>query len=331
MMSVSLCIHCWCGRFCCWWHGSQSVDLHPLVMLIHIYQRSPFCILCLYAPSLYRHGGLRKLSCDILCLGYAHIKHCTYMISEYTCIYNLSNITCHYHKFGVRNRSRLHIMRVWHPRQRAGIAIACPVDSLAHRATASCTPIVHPPSWQPGPSGNRQLHAHWAPAQLPAWPIGQPPAERPLCTRPAASLAHRATASWTPIVHPPSCQPGPSGNRQLHDHSAPPAASLAHRATASWTPIAHPPSCQPGPSGNRQLHAQLTPIGHPPSCQPGPSGNRQLHARLTLSCTVNSRAAPGPPFSAHASTPLPSPLELMTYQPPFPPHHRWRRNQDASV
>ena len=51
MMSVSLCIHCWCGRFCCWWHGSQSVDLHPLVMLIHIYQRSPFCILlCSYAP-----------------------------------------------------------------------------------------------------------------------------------------------------------------------------------------------------------------------------------------------------------------------------------------
>ena len=141
----------------------------------------------------------------------------------YLNIYNLSNITCHHHNFCVRNRSRLHIMCVWHPRQRAGIAIAYPVDSLAHRATASCTPIVHPPSWQPGPSGNRQLHA------------------------------------------------------------------------------------------------QLTPIGHPPSCQPGPSGNRQLHARLTLSCTVNSRAAPGPPFSADASTPLPSPLELMTYQP-FPPH-----------
>ena len=61
MMSVSLCIHCWCGRFCCWWHGSQSVNLHPLVMLFHNYQRSPFCILlCLYAPLLYRHGGLRK-------------------------------------------------------------------------------------------------------------------------------------------------------------------------------------------------------------------------------------------------------------------------------
>ena len=182
----------------------------------------------------------------------------------YLNIYNLSNITCHHHNFCVRNRSRLHIMRVWHPRQRAGIAMACPLctpaASLAHRATASCTPIVH--------------------SQLPAWPIRQPPAARPLCIRPAASLAHWATASCTPIVHPPSCQPGPSGNRQLH--------------------------------------AQLTPIGHPPSCQPGPSGNRQLHARLTLSCTVNSRAAPGPPFSADASTPLPSPLELMTYQP-FPP------------
>ena len=139
--------------------------------------------------------------------------------------------------FCVRNRSRLHIMRVWHPRQRAGIAIACPVDSLAHRATASCTPIVHPPSWQPGPSGNRQLHAHWAPAQLTARPIGQPPAERPLCTRPAASLAHRATASWTPIVHPPSCQPGPSGNRQLHDHCAP--AQLP-----AW-PIGQPPAARP--------------------------------------------------------------------------------------
>ena len=155
----------------------------------------------------------------------------------YLNIYNLSNITCHHHNFCVRKRSRLHIMRVWHPRQRAGIAIACPVDSLAHRATASCTPIVHPPSWQPGPSGNRQLHAHWAPAQLTAWPIGQPPAERPLCTRPAASLAHRATASWTPIVHPPSCQPGPSGNRQLHDHSAP--AQLP-----AW-PIGQPPAARP--------------------------------------------------------------------------------------
>ena len=277
----------------------------------------------------------------------AYITLCLYILN----IYNLSNITCHHHNFCVRNRSRLHIMRVWHPRQRAGIAIACPVDSLAHRATASCTPIVHPPNCQPGPSGNRQLHAHWAPAQLTAWPIGQPPAERPLCTCPADSLAHRATASCTLIVHLPSCQPGPSGNRQLHAHSTPtqlpvwpigqppaarplctrPAASLAHRVTASCTPIVHPPSCQPGPSGNRQLHAQPTPIVHPPSCQPGPSGNRQPHARLTLSCTVNSRAAPGSPFSAHASTPLPSPLELMTYQPPFPPHHRWRRNQDASV
>ena len=128
-------------------------------------------------------------------------------------IYNLSNITCHYHKFCVRNRSRLHIVHVRHPRQRAGKAIACPADSLAHHATASCTPIVHPPSGQPGPSGNRQLHAHSAPAQLPAWPIGQPPAARPLCTCPAASLAHRATASCMPIVHPPSCQPDPSGKR----------------------------------------------------------------------------------------------------------------------
>ena len=68
--------------------------------------------------------------------------------------------------FCVRNRSRLHIMRVWHPRQRAGIAIVCPVDSLAHRATASCTPSSHP-----------------------------------LGTRPAASLAHRATASCTPGSH----------------------------------------------------------------------------------------------------------------------------------
>ena len=93
--------------------------------------------------------------------------------------------------FCVRNRSRLHIMRVWHPRQRAGIAIACPVDSLAHRATASCTAIVHPPSWQPGPSGNRQLYAHSTP--------------------PAASLAHRATASYTPIVHPPKLPAWPIG------------------------------------------------------------------------------------------------------------------------
>ena len=314
MMSVSLCIHCWCGRFCCWWHGSQSVDLHPFVMLIHIYQRSPCCILCLYAPSLYRHGGLQ-------------IYHVTYYALDmriyntvliwYLNMYNLSNITCHHHNFCVRNRSRLHINHL------------CPASSAASRDSHGM-PFVHS-SCQPGPSGNRQLHAH--------------------STLPAASLARRATASCTPIVHPPSCQPGPSGNRQLRAHCAPaqlpawpigqppaarplcirPAASLAHRATASCTPIVHPPSCQPGPSGNRQLHAQLTPIGHPLSCQPGPSGNRQLHARLTLSCTVNSRAAPGPPFSADASTPLPSPLELMTYQPPFPPHHRWRRNQDASV
>ena len=248
-------------------------------------------------------------------------------------IYNLSNITCHFHKSRVWNTSRLHIVRVRHPRQRAGIATAHPADSLAHRATASCTPIVHPPSWQPGPSGNRQLHAHsappadslahratascmpivhppsWqpgpsgnrqlhvhsAPAQLTAWPIGQPPAACPLCTRPADSLAHRATASCTSIVHPPSWQPGPSGNRQLHAHSAPPAASLAHRATASCMPTVHPPSCQPGPSGNRQRHARLTP-----------------------SCTVNSRAAPGPPLSAPASTPSPVPSNLWLISPLSP-------------
>ena len=180
-------------------------------------------------------------------------------------IYNLSNITCHFHKSRVRNTSRLHIMRVWHPRQRAGIAIACPADSLAHRATASCTPIEHPPSCQPGPSGNRQLNAHCAPAQLPAWPIGQPPAERPLCTRPAASLAHRATASCTTIVHPPSCQPGPSGNRQLHDHSAPPAASLAHRATASCTPSSHPLCNHPAASWTL-----AQPLGSPSVHTPAP-------------------------------------------------------------
>ena len=246
-------------------------------MLIHIYQRSPFCIILgVYAPSLYRHGGLRKYHVTYYALDMPIYN--TVLI--YLNIYNLSNITCHFHKFCVRNRLRLHIVRVRHPRQHAGKAIACPAASLAHRATASCTPIAHPPSCQPGPSGNRQLHTHCAPAQLPAWPIGQPPAAHPLCTCPAASLAHQATASCMPIVHPPSCQPGPS--------------------------------C------NRQLHAQLTPIVQPPSCQPGPPCIRQLHARLTPSCTVKSRTAPGPPFSAHANTPLPSPLELMTYQPPSP-------------
>ena len=290
MMSVSLCIHCWCGKFCCWWHGSQSVDLHSFVMLIHIYQRSPCCILCLYAPSLYRHGGLQ-------------IYHVTYYALDmriyntvliwYLNMYNLSNITCHHHNFCVRNRSRLHINHL------------CPASSAASRDSHGM-PIVHS-SCQPGPSGNRQLHAHSAPAQLTAWPIGQPPAACPLCTRPADSLARRATASRTSIVHPPSWQPGPSGNCQLHAHSAPPAASLAHRATASCMPTVHPPSCQPGPSGNRQRHARLTP-----------------------SCTVNSRAAPGPPFSAHASTPSPVPSNLWLISP-FPPHHRWRRNQDASV
>ena len=217
MMAVSLCIHCWCGRFCCWWHGSQSVDLHPLVMLIHIYQRSPFCILlCLYAPALYCHGGLQ-------------IYHVTYYALDmriyntvliwYLNMYNLSNITCHHHNFCVRNRSRLHINHL------------CPASSAASRDSHSM------PSWQPGPSGNRQLHAHSAPAQLTAWPIGQPPAARPLSTRPADSLAHRATASWTPIVHPPSCQPGPSGNRQLNAHCAP--AQLP-----AW-PIGQPPAARP--------------------------------------------------------------------------------------
>ena len=231
MMSVSLCIHCWCGRFYCWWHGSQSVTLHPLVMLIHIYQRSPFdIILCLHAPSLYRHGGLQ-------------IYHVTYYALDMRIynavliwdlnIYNLSNIACHYHKFCVINWSRLHIVHVRHPRQRAGKAITCPAVSLAHRATTSCTPIVHP-SCQPGPSGNRQLHAHCAP-QLPAWPIEQPPAARPLCT-PAASLAHRATASCMPIVHP-SCQPGPSCNSQLHAHSTP-------TQLPAW-PIGQPPAARP--------------------------------------------------------------------------------------
>ena len=108
----------------------------------------------------------------------------------------------------MRNRSRLHIMRVWHPRQRAGIAIACPVDSLAHRATASCTPIVHPPSCQPGPSGNRQLHDHCAPAQLPAWPIGQPPAARPAHTH----WAPAQLPAW-PIGQPPAARPA---HTQLH-------------------------------------------------------------------------------------------------------------------
>ena len=120
-----------------------------------------------------------------------------------------------------------------------------PAASLARRATASCTPIVHPPSW----------------------PIGQPPAARPLCTRPAASLAHRATASCTPIVHPPSCQPGPSGNRQLHAHSAP--AQLP-----AW-PIRQPPAARPA---HTQLHRELSRSSwaalqctrqHPPS--PAPS------------------------------------------------------------
>ena len=191
------------------------------------------------------------------------------------------------------DRACISIICVRHPQQRAGIAIACPVDSLAHRATASCTPIEHPPSWQPGPSGNRQLNAHCAPAQLPAWPIGLPPAERPLCTRPAASLAHRATASCTTIVHPPSCQPGPSGNRQLHDHSAPPAASLAHRATASCTPSSHPLCNHPAASWTLSQ----------------PLGSPSVHT-------------PAPP------SPVPSNLWLIS---PFPPHHRWRRNQDASV
>ena len=224
------------------------------------------------------------------------------MISEYIYIIWAISLAITINLVWETDRICISIICVRHPRQRAGIAMACPLctpaASLAHRATASCMPIVHP-SCQPGPSGNRQLHAHSTPTQLPAWPIGQPPAARPLCTRPAASLAHRATASCTPIVHPPCCQPGPSGNRQLHASSHPlctrPAASPAHQATASCMPIVHPPSCQPGPPCIRQLHARLTP-----------------------SCTVNSRAAPGPPFSAHASTPLPSPLELMTYQP-FPP------------
>ena len=122
----------------------------------------------------------------------------------YLNIYNLSNITCHHHNFCVRNRSRLHIMRVWHPRQRAGIAIACPVDSLAHRATASCTPIVHPPSWQPGPLGNRQLHDHSAP--------------------PAASLAHRATASCTPMCNHPAASwtlAQPLGSPSVHTPAPP--------------------------------------------------------------------------------------------------------------
>ena len=243
----------------------------------------------------------------------------------------------------MRNRSRLHIVRVRHPRQRAGIAMACPLctrpaaslahqatascmpswrplctrpaASLAHRATASCSPIVHPPSCQPGPSGNRQLHAHCAPAQLTAWPIGQPPAARPLCARPADSLAHRATASYMSIVHPPSWQPGPSGNRQLHAHSAPPAASLAHRATASCMPIVHP-----------QLPAW--PIGQPPAaCPQCTRPAASLAHRATASCMPGSHpAAPwtlaqllGRP-SVHPPaphSPVPSNLWLIS---PLSPH-----------
>ena len=74
----------------------------------------------------------------------AYITLCLYDIWIY--IYNLSNITCHYHKFGVRHRSRLHIKHL------------CPASSAASRDSHGM-PIVHP--------------------QLPAWPIGQPPAVRP--------------------------------------------------------------------------------------------------------------------------------------------------------
>ena len=180
-------------------------------MLIHIYQRSPFCILlCLYAPALYCHGGLQ-------------IYHVTYYALDmriyntvliwYLNMYNLSNITCHHHNFCVRNRSRLHINHL------------CPASSAASRDSHGM-PFVHS-SCQPGPSGNRQLHAH--------------------STLPAASLARRATASCTPIVHPPCCQPGPSGNRQLHTHCAP--AQLP-----AW-PIRQPPAARPA---HTQLHRELS-------------------------------------------------------------------------
>ena len=278
-----------CGPapFC---HALSHISEEPLLYLMFI------CPLAL--PPWWSSKNIMWHIMPWIC---AYITLCLYIW-----IYNLSNITCHHHNFCVRNRSRLHIMHVWHPRQRAGIAIACPVDSLAHRATASCTPIVHPPSWQPGPSGNRQLHAHWAPAQLTAWPIGQPPAERPLCTRPAASLAHRATASWTPIVHPPSCQPVPSGNRQLHDHSAPPAASLAHRATASCTTIVHP-----------QLPAW--PIGQPPAARPAHThcATTQLHRELSRSpwaapqCT-RQHPPPQSPRTYDLSAPFPPTSQMKT-------------------
>ena len=99
MMFVSLCIHCWCGRFCCWWHGSQSVDLHPLVMLIHIYQRSPFCILlCLYAPALYCHGGLQIYHVTYYALD-MRIYNSVLIRYLNIYIYNLSNIACLYHNF----------------------------------------------------------------------------------------------------------------------------------------------------------------------------------------------------------------------------------------
>ena len=238
-----------CGPapFC---HAHSHISEEPLLYLMFI------------CPLLYRHGGLRKnIMWHIMPWICAYITLCLYIWIYIIWAISLAITIIFVWEI---DRACISIICVRHPRQRAGIAMACPLctpaASLAHRATASCTPIVH--------------------SQLPVWPVGQPPAARPLCIRPAASLAHRATASCTPIVHPPSCQPGPSGNRQLH--------------------------------------AQLTPIGHPPSCQPGPSGNRQLHARLTLSCTVNSRAAPGPPFSAHASTPSPVPSNLWLISPLFP-------------
>ena len=77
---LSLCIHCWCGRFCCWWHGSQSVDLHPLVMLIHIYQRSPFCILlCSYAPPLPPWWSSKNIMWHIMPWICASITLCLYI------------------------------------------------------------------------------------------------------------------------------------------------------------------------------------------------------------------------------------------------------------
>ena len=180
-----------CGPapFC---HAHSHISEEPLLYLMFI------CPLAL--PPWWSSKNIMWHIMPWIC---ANITLCLYIW-----IYNLSNITCHHHNFCVRNRSRLHIMHVWHPRQRAGIAIACPVDSLAHRATASCTTIVHPPSCQPGPSGNRQLHDHSAP--------------------PAASLAHRATASCTPSSHPLCNHPAaswtlaqPLGSPSVHTPAPP--------------------------------------------------------------------------------------------------------------